>query len=182
MKYLLFIILLVAILITAGCVGGNQNSANPSTQTSVQTNFASSNPSAPASAEEMYCVNVDTVNHKHYGATGSSSGNPVLITVYGTITSHCKYPVLASTALYAYDKYGNMIPGLLGTDVPRTIQDVNQGFQLKPNQSATYSMSFDMRRVPDNPRDPDPNVTVSRFEVKAYVQEIVSGRKAASWK
>jgi len=35
-----------------------------------------------------------------------------------------------------------------------------------------------MRRVPDNPRDPDPN-RIANFEVKSYVMRIVSAREEA---
>ena len=66
-----------------------------------------------------------------------------------------------------------MIPGLF----QKGIQD-SQPIHIKPGQTKTVSTTFDMRRVQDNPRDPDISTTVN-FNVTAFVTRIVSAREVA---
>lgn len=164
MRQTLFFIILIAFLVTAGCLNGNSETVITSPQS---PNSVLSDPSAPASDAEKYCLDVSE------GKT--SQENNVLAVVTGTIKSNCNYPVEGKVQLFAYDKNGDPIPGFSQTYV----QD-SQQVLIKPGQTKSYSLTFDMRRVPDNPRNTDPSLYAS-FKVGAYVTRIVSARDAQGW-
>ena len=173
MKYL-FLILIIIFVISTGCTTSSPSSPNneiPLTET-----YSSLDPSSPASYAEKYCLDVVSINIVERKSQGTYQGvdvyNP-LVTIIGTIKSNCNYPVEGSVQLFAYDKNNKMIPGLFQNGV----QD-SQPIRIKPGQTKTVSTTFDMRRVPDNPRDPDISTTAN-FKVTAFVKRIVSAREVA---
>lgn len=178
MKNLLIVLLLVTILIIAGCVSDNQNLSNSPSQASIGENFATSDPSAPASFAEKYCLDVtqtDVIQQPPKITYDGSKMYYPLVTIVATVKSNCQYPVEGVVQLFAYDKNHKMIPELFANGV----QD-GQPLNIKPGQTKTVSTTFDMRRVPDNPRDTDPTSYAS-FNVTTFVTHIVSARNAAGW-
>ena len=176
MKNLLIVLLLVTFPIIAGCVSDNQG--NLPSHAPIGENFASSDPSAPASFAEKYCLDVtqtDVIQQPPKITYDGSKMYYPLVTITATVKSNCQYPVEGVVQLFAYDKNNKMIPGLFANGV----QD-GQPLQIKPGQTKTVSTTFDMRRVPDNPRDTDPNSYAS-FNVTAFVRHIVSARDVATW-
>ena len=191
MKYLLFALLLVAALITAGCVSGNQNNVITSTQTTITTGqryvtevtpsetFSSLDPSAPQSYAEKYCLDVVKMEVSKPIIQGSNNGINYyypLLTITATVKSNCQFPVEGAVQLFAYDKNKNMIQGGFYNN---GVQDT-KGINLKPGQTKSVSTTFDIRHIPDNPRDTDPNWYAS-FNVTAFVTHIVSARDALAW-
>jgi hypothetical protein len=173
MKYLPFILIIVIVAIT-GCATSTQSSTNGDTK--LTETFSSTDPSAPASYAEKYCLEVVSFNVVKRESQGKYQGVDIYspsVTVIGTIKSNCNYPVEGSVQLFAYDKNNNMIPGLF----PKGVQD-SQPIHIKPGQTKTISTTFDMRRVPDNPRDPDMSSTAN-FNIVAFVTRIVSAREVA---
>ena len=168
MKYLPLFLILVIILTITGCITENPNTAP--LQNSVEKITGINDPSAPASSAEKYCLDVKQMN-----AIEPHPPRPEA-TITGTIKSNCNYPVEGLMQLFAYDKNNQQIQGFNEIGV----QDARQVF-IKPGETQSYTMTFDMRRVPDNPRDPDPSISAS-FKVNAYVTRIVSAREALTWK
>jgi PKD repeat protein len=70
MKYLLFIVLLVAVVIAAGCIGGNQNS--PVTSTPVVTSTATNQSNAMFGVTAYYGPAPLTVNFINHGSEAES--------------------------------------------------------------------------------------------------------------
>jgi len=105
---------------------------------------------------------------------GGKSYNPI-ITISGSIRSNCNYPVQGSVQLWAYDENNNLIKSAW----PSGVQDA-QTIYIKPGETKSYSTSFDIRSIPDNPRDTNPNPTAT-FKVTAFVTRIVSAHEAAGW-
>lgn len=178
MKLNLILALMIIFLLTAGCVGSNSNSISGSYQTSTVPGGMLSDPSAPASDAEKYCLETSQMSveqHINKDYLGNPAGTNPLVTITGIVTSKCNYPVEGWVELYAYDKYNKMIPGLFQNGVQAYVP-----ISVKPGGSKPYTLTFDMRRIPDNPRDTDPNVSAD-FKVSAYVTRIVSAHEASKW-
>lgn len=178
MKAIIIFLLVIGFVISGGCTSNNNNFVGISSQTPTETFLASSDPSAPASTAEKYCLDVttmDVVKHRQSDAYGGVERYSPMVTISGTIKSNCNYPVQGVVQLFAYDKNNNMIQGLFQNGV----QDA-QPVLIKPGETKSYATTFDMRRVPDNPRDPDPSISAS-FKVTAFVKTIVSAREASEW-
>jgi hypothetical protein len=161
--------LLMGSIIMCGCIY-----QNPPTQT--QTSIIS-NPSAPQSYNEKYCLNATITDiSKPQFFPGGKSYSPTIF-ISGTVKSNCNYPVEGSVQLWAYDKYNNLIRGLW-PDGSQTYQSI----VIKPNQTQNYSMEFDIRSIPqNNPRDTSLDPPTATFNVTTKVSKIVDAYSASQW-
>jgi len=178
MKTIIIFAFVLGVVIASGCTSDDKNFVSGSSQTPTETFLATSDPSLPASSAEKYCLDItkmDVVKHRQPDAYGGVEQYNPMVTITGTIKSNCNYPVEGVIQLFAYDKNNKMITGLFQNGV----QDA-QPVLIKPGETKSYSTTFDMRRVPDNPRDPDPSISAN-FKVTAFVKRIVSAREAAAW-
>ncbi|MGP8013710.1 MAG: hypothetical protein ACLPP9_04865 [Smithella sp.] len=166
------ILLTMIALITAGCT--TTQSSSTSTASASET-FSSSDPSAPASYAEKYCLDVVSTNVGKIQYSPSGKAYYPIISISAAIKSNCNYPVQGTVQLWAYDENNNLIKSAW----PSGVQDA-QAIYIKPGETKSFSSSFDIRSIPDNPRDSNPNPTAT-FKVTAFVTRIVSAREAAGW-
>lgn len=162
--------LLIITILTCGCTYQNYPIQTPA---SIMTN-----PSAPQSNNEKYCLGATITDiSKPRFFPGGKSYDPTIF-ISGIVKSNCDYPVEGSVQLWAYDKYNNIIRGLW-PDGSQTYQV----FVIKPNQTQEYSLSFDIRSIPqNNPRDTSLDPPTATFNVTTKVSKIVDAYSASQWK